>query len=149
MVSIQTGPNEIAQWHGLVLEAQSASGLYLAEPLEQYLVMTLYAYTTNTSLSTVVITLDFLSALQDTSSVCLQKLRDVGDQCLILSGLFPEQAKRRNVSPAYFVNIGKEAYHSLSAAPTQWQVDQHLFYQLFESFSDLTKLLAVLRIRAD
>jgi len=146
MANIKTGPNEIAQWHQIVLEAQSETGFYVPEPIEQYVVMTLHAYTANSSLSSVVVAIDFLQALKDTSTISLQKLRDVGDQCLILSGLFPERAKRKNVSPVYFEKIGKEAYYSLSFAPTRWHVDQHVFYQLFENFSRLIQVLQALRM---
>ena len=141
MQSIKLGSSEIAQWHALILDAQSSVGFYLPASIEQYIVMTLNAYTKNTSIASVVIAIDYLQALKDSSSLSLQKLRDVGDQCLILSGLFPERAARKNLSQEYFTNIGKEAYYSLSFADSQTIDNQNVFYQLFENFSELIKLL--------
>jgi hypothetical protein len=41
-------------------------------------------------------------------------LRDVGDQCLLVAGVFPHQAERRMVRLSYFVALGQSAYEQLS-----------------------------------
>lgn len=147
MSVLNLNPTEIAHWHQLVLDTQADTGLYLPEAIENYVVLTLSAYTTRTSLASIVIAIEFLESLKDTSNYSMQKLRDVGDHCLILSGLFPDRIKRKNVSEKYLVNIGKEAYYTLSYAPVQWQLDQGLFYQLFENFTDLIQLLKAMRTK--
>ena len=140
MSALKTGPSAMAQWHSLVLEAEAQSGLHIPEVIEHYLVMTLSAFTTKTSISSIVAAIEFLHATRDTSTASLQNLRSVGDHCLILSGLFPARALRKNVSPEYITNIGKEAYYLLSFSPVQYLNGQEVFYKLFECFGDLTRL---------
>jgi hypothetical protein len=43
-----------------------------------------------------------------------ERLREVGDHCLLFSGLFPQLAERRLVRISYFVNLGQSSYHQLS-----------------------------------
>lgn len=145
MQLLKTGPSEIAQWHQLVLDAESHAKCYLNESLENYVVMTLFSYTRETKLTSVALAIEFLNSLQNNTSYNLQKLRDVGDHCLILSGLFPQIVRKKNVNDDYLMNMGKEAYYTLSFAPIQWHLDSQLFYQLFESFKDVTKILRSMR----
>ena len=147
MATIKTGPTEIAQWHSVILDAQAQTGIYLPESIEHYIVLTLHTYTKDTSLITAVMAIEFLNAIENTASIKLNKLRQVGDHCLIISGLFPERTKRKNVSPEYFENIGKEAYYNLSFVDTNWALDKNIFLSLFENFSQLKRLLNNLRIK--
>jgi hypothetical protein len=57
---------------------------------------------------------DFLGSqsLQGTNRI--DRLRDVGDHCLLFSGLFPQLAERRLVQISYFVNIGRSSYRQLA-----------------------------------
>jgi len=145
MPLLKTGPSEIAQWHQLVLDAESHAECYLNESLENYVVMTLFSYTRETKLTSVALAIEFLNSLRNNTSYNLQKLRDVGDHCLILSGLFPQIVRKKNVNDDYLMNMGKEAYYNLSFAPIQWHLDSQLFYQLFENFKDVTKILRSMR----
>ena len=70
----------------------------------------------------------------------------VGDKCLILGGLFPDRAKRKNVSADYFKNLGENAYYVLSFATIASKADHRLFYQLFENFSDMIEILKSMRM---
>jgi len=67
-------------------------------------------------------------------------LRDVGDKCLIFSGLFPGIARKRLVPISYFVNIGRSAYLSLSEENTSNSLSS-LFLQLHQSFVLLMDVL--------
>ena len=138
-------PTKIAEWRTLVLQAQEKAGLQLSEPIENYVVITLDAYTQFTTLSATAIAIDYLEQLQNLSRHNMHVLRGIGDQCLILSGLFPDRAKRKNVSKHYFMRLGKSAYYILSSVDIAWKLDNTLFYQLFESFSDLTSVLRSMR----
>ena len=42
-----------------------------------------------------------------------QKVMDTGDRCLIICGLFPNQAQNKNTSVTHYITIGKTAYASL------------------------------------
>jgi hypothetical protein len=86
---------EVAQWHSLVRQAEEEYGSYLDESMESYLVFTLMRFMKDQDLAT--------------QAVALDQLRDIGDQCLLLSGLYPKRAERRLVRVSYYVNIGRAA----------------------------------------
>ena len=142
----QFEPTQIAEWRKLVVEGQQKVGFQLTENIENYVVITLDAHTTNTELSSSVIAIDFLNNIHVKSTRNLQRLRMVGDQCLILAGLFPDRAKRKNVSADYFKNLGENAYYVLSFATIASKADHRLFYQLFENFSDMIEILKSMRM---
>lgn len=144
---LQFEPTKIAQWRRLVIEGEQKSGFQLPELIENYMVMMLDAYTTETSLCSVIIAFDFLNNIRIDSIYHSQQLRAVGDQCLIISGLFPERFKRKNVSNDYFSNLGKNAYYVLSHTPLSFKLDRSLFYQLFENFGELIAVLKAMRIQ--
>ncbi|PIZ05010.1 MAG: hypothetical protein COY58_01050 [Gammaproteobacteria bacterium CG_4_10_14_0_8_um_filter_38_16] len=146
MSILHVEPTRIAQWRTLVIEGQEKSGFQLNEGMESYVVMTLDAYTTEINLSSAVLAIDFLKNVHVTSTLAMHALREVGDQCLILSGLFPQRVLRKNVSEHYFIQLGKNAYHVLSYASIAKQLDHSLFFQLFESFSELTQVLKAMRL---
>lgn len=142
----QFEPTQIAEWRKLVIEGQQKAGFQLTENIENYVVITLDAHTTNVELSSSVIAIDFLKNIHVKSTHNLQTLRMVGDQCLILAGLFPDRAKRKNVSADYFKNLGENAYYVLSFATIASKADHRLFYQLFENFSDMIEILKSMRM---
>ncbi len=138
-------PTRIAEWKELVTEGQEKSGFRLTEPVENYVVITLDANTANSQLSSSVIAIDFLNNIHIHSVKNSQTLRFIGDQCLILAGLFPDRAKRKNVSENYFRHLGENAYYVLSFASSPTKLDRTLFYQLFENFAELIKVLQAMR----
>ena len=52
---------------------------------------------------------DFLGSQQLHGEQRAESLRQVGDHCLLFSGLFPQIAERRLVRISYFVNIGRSS----------------------------------------
>jgi len=113
MNNIVIEPTTTAQWQSLVCEAEASANLQLDETLESYLVFTLMRFTQRPELTSSIIALEFLDATQNQGQQQYEQLRDVGDKCLLLSGLFPLTAKRRLVSLGYFVNMGRSAYQQL------------------------------------
>ncbi len=86
---------------------------------------------------------EFLTSVSRTGSLRSIALRDVGDQCLLYSGLFPGRARRRSVRVGYYVNIGKSAYQSLSACSKY--SDSTLFALLSDKFVHLMDILQATR----
>lgn len=113
MNKIVIEPTATAQWQSLVSEAETAASLQLDETLESYLVFTLMRFTQRPELTDSILALEFLDSIQSQGQQQHDQLRDVGDKCLLLSGLFPLTAKRRLVSLGYFVNLGRSAYQQL------------------------------------
>lgn len=42
-----------------------------------------------------------------------ERLKDIGDHCLLFAGLFPQHAERRQVRLGHMVELGQNAYHQL------------------------------------
>lgn len=102
------------QWLALVTEAEQAARCQLDKELESYLVLLLMRYTTRPEMATSVLAIEFLQNTQRTGSKHREGLRDLGDKCLLFSGLFPRRAERRRVRISYFVDLGRGAYHQLA-----------------------------------
>lgn len=114
MSKLATEKTATEQWHELVKEAEAFNGVMLEEELESYLVFLLMRYMQKPELVARVIALDYLKGSQAHGSERSECMRDVGDQCLLFSGLFPNRARQRNVKVSYYVNLGQSAYHHLS-----------------------------------
>ena len=113
MSTLVLEPTSTAQWQALVCEAELAANRQLDETLQSHLVFTLMRFTQRPELANSVMALEFLDAVQQNGQHQHERLRDVGDKCLLVSGLFPQTAKRRLVSIGYFVNLGRTAYQQL------------------------------------
>lgn len=70
------------------------------------------------------------------------ELRDIGDRCLLLAGLFLAEAIRRNVRLGQFVRLGKMAYHRASQAMPG---GSRLFRLLCRDFTGMLDLLHVMQ----
>lgn len=114
MEALLLHPTSTAQWHALVTEAQSKTTRHLDEELESYLIFLLIRFTTKPELASSIMALQYLEGALEIGRIRQEKLRDVGDQCLLYSGLFPRRAERRRVEISYFVDIGRSAYTELS-----------------------------------
>jgi len=139
-------PTSTAEWQSLVAEAEVKTGYMFDVGIESYLVITLDRYTTENNLGSSIIALDFLKNVSNSASKqSSASLRDVGDQCLLLSGLFPERAIRKNVPLNYFIGIGQQAYLALTDLRLKHQFDPELFEQLSAHFVGLMDLLHAMR----
>src|SRR5690606_10642090 len=95
-----------ALWQALVHEAAGRAGHPLDETRESYLVFVLLRFQNDGALLARTQALDWLHALGQAGQVRADALRDVGDRCLLIAGLFPGLAARRRVSVDYFVELG-------------------------------------------
>jgi hypothetical protein len=140
---IITGPTELAQWHSLVQHAEHSYGCQLDEAMESYLVFTLMRFMRQHNLGANALALDFLDSREQPGSLRLEQLRDIGDQCLILSGLFPQRAQKRLVRVSYYVKMGRSAYQHISTQIERTRAE--LYNQLAETFVLLMDLLQTIR----
>ena len=134
---------EVAQWHSLVRQAEDEYGCQLDEAMESYLVFTLMRFMKDQGLATQALALNYLQAHGLPKSLRLEQLRDIGDQCLLLSGLYPKRAEKRLVRVSYYVNMGRSAYHHLSEGVQQ--ATSELYQQSAEAFVMLMDLLQTIR----
>ena len=135
--------SELCQWHTLVCEAEQDYGCQLDETMQSYLVFTLMRFTRSRELNTKALAIDFLNSHHLPRSLRSEQLRDIGDQCLLVSGLYPQSAEKRLVRAGYYVDLGRTAYHNISTVTQQGIAE--LYQQLAESFVLLMDLLQTIR----
>ncbi|HKY70170.1 MAG TPA: hypothetical protein VJ205_04670 [Gammaproteobacteria bacterium] len=114
MQSIIIDPTSTASWYSLLLDAQKASNTSLIEEIESYLVFLLMRFVQKPELASSVLGLEFINALQNLSATRQARLQEVGDKCLLLTGLFPERTQKKQLKMSYFVHLGQIAYRMLS-----------------------------------
>ncbi len=142
-MSLVLHPTDVAQWHALISEAEAASPHRLDETQQSYLVFTLMRFCERPRFVERVMALDYLGALVADSRAQCDQLRDVGDQCLLFSGLFPEIAERRMVRVSYFINLGRSAYDQLSLRAGHQ--GERLYTHLARSFIIIMEVLHAVR----
>ena len=136
-------PTDTSQWHALVNEAQASTRLILNENTESYLVFLLMRFSQTTQLMESVVGLDFLESMNTSGKRQVDLLRDVGDKSLLLCGLFPGMATRRNIQLDYFISMGQAAY--LTVGELQENALAELYFQLSAQFKTLQQLLQAMR----
>lgn len=136
-----------ATWQRVLREAAERVQIPLNEERESYLILTLLHYLGRPELVRSVLALQFLDALSEDGRYRRESLRDVGDQCLLYAGLFPEQTRRRRVSASYFIDLGRTAYREV-AEDTPSALG-NLYEGLARAFDDLAFVLRALRDRSD
>ena len=138
-MAIMTHPGDITIWYEIVHDAEKSCSVTLQQEVESYLVFLLIRYLRRPELVSSVMATCFLDALQAPLVARNEMLRAIGDQCLLLSGLYPDVAKKRRVRIGYFVGLGRSAYVASSA------VTDDLYAQLGGLFVPLMDVLQSLR----
>lgn len=131
-------------WQALVQDAYEQTGRRLDESSESYLVFVLLRYQADGLLLARTQGMDWLLAMDLAGTARADALRDVGDRCLLVAGLFPGLAERRRVSVNYFIDIGRSAY--LGVADVTRQAYAALYAQLARSYGELVHTLNAVRL---
>jgi hypothetical protein len=143
MAQLILEPTPQAQWQALVHEAQTACDRHLDETLESYLVFLLMRFADKPHCTARIMAEDYLNSQLLHGEQRADRLRDVGDHCLLFSGLFPQLAERRLVRISYFVTIGQSSYQQLSAVLDRgWST---VYRHLSEAFIVLMDVLHAMR----
>jgi len=143
MAQLILEPTPQAQWQSLLHEAQAACDHHLDETLESYLVFLLMRFADKPHCTARIMAEDYLGSQLLQGEQRAERLRDVGDHCLLFSGLFPELAERRLVRISYFVTIGRSSYRQLSAVLDRgWS---SVYQHLSEAFVVLMDVLHAMR----
>lgn len=130
-------------WQGLLRDAEARSKVTLDEMQESYLVFVLLRHQNDPTLLARVQALDWLQAQEQVGQGRADALRDVGDRCLLIAGLFPALAQRRRVSVEYFTALGRSAYRDVADACRHAYAD--LFAQLAAHYDALVQVLRGVR----
>lgn len=145
MSKINTRKSDIAQWHDLVKDAEKRNNYVIDEEIEFYLITMLQRFIKRPDLASSIIALEYLSAHRQIDGSQRYLLQDVGDKCLLFSGLFPEQARKRNVSVSYFVGLGEAAYFNAASFSREQKNIFELFESLGNHFIELMDVLLAIR----
>ncbi|HKK13852.1 MAG TPA: hypothetical protein VKA14_04250 [Gammaproteobacteria bacterium] len=143
MAELVLEPTSTAQWHALVSEAARACRSELDESLESYLVFLLMRFATRADVAARVLALDYLRSVGSRGRVQAQQLREVGDHCLLYSGLYPRRAERRLLRVSYFVGLGRTSYRQVSQVLHQGGAE--VYARLAECFVGLMDVLQAMR----
>lgn len=143
MTGIVLQPTMTAEWQALVKEAENSSRLMLTEDLESYLVFLLMRFINHPEMAGSVLALEFLHSIEKSGAHQKDELRNVGDKCLLFAGLFPGRAEKRHVEISYFVELGQQAYATLSTISQQKLAE--LYKDLGEEFVRLMDVLQTIR----
>lgn len=119
-------------WASLIQLAESRSAIQLPSPLETYLIQLLKRFSGETKLGEQASALAWLEAKQAEASEAYVR---IGDECLLMVGLFPKQLTRRSLNLNYYIQLGRSAYAALS----QRRFD--LYSTLAQQFVVLTDVL--------
>lgn len=143
MREIVTGGTATELWHGLVREGERRAQAALDDEVESYLVFALMRHVGDAPLAHRIMALEFLETLLRDGRAREAALRDVGDRCLLIAGLYPDLARRRRVSLRYFVDLGQGAYDQLGQELRAALAD--LYAALARQFAKLVRVLLEVR----
>lgn len=145
MPKLDVEPTATAQWHALVQSAGADCGTRLDEPVEAYLVFMLMRFCDRTDVGRRALAIDYLEATQEPERQA-DRLRDTGDECLLVCGLFPQRAHRRRVPFRYYVDLGRGAYDTLARHGRTSTAEP--FAALASGFVRVMEVLQAMRSRA-
>ncbi|MEW5757619.1 MAG: hypothetical protein AB1810_15090 [Pseudomonadota bacterium] len=143
MSKIELQPSATALWHALVNDAEHALDQQLDPELESYLVFLLMRYADRPEIARKILAMEYLKGQLAAGTSREGTLREVGDTCLLYSGLYPHQADRRRVRVGYFVDLGRSAY--LQLAETSAEKVGEMYHRLSEAFVTLMDVLRTIR----
>lgn len=131
---------ETAPWHALLAEAERVAGCSLESSLQQYLVALLLRYFGHEQPMREPLPLALLRTGRAAVCPSGEQLREVADQCLIVAGIYPEQARHHQVEISRLVEVGQDAYGRLAES-----VQGPLFCLLAEHFVEMMDVLQTMR----
>ena len=113
-MAILTQNTQPALWLQIVHDAEALCAISLHEELEAYLVFLLARYINQPNFAHQRMAIKFLQGMQLSPRMRADALQGVGDECLLLAGLYPHAAQHRLVRISYFVQLGRSAYRVIS-----------------------------------
>lgn len=111
--------------------------------MQNYLVFLLQRFLKKPEIAVRILALDYLKGLRTSGHRQIEKLREVGDICLLHAGFFPQRARARLVNTNYYIDLGIGAYYQLhhNTAHQQGQLYEHMY----ESFVPAMDVLQTIR----
>lgn len=128
-------------FHEAVTAAARNQGLRPSEHTEFYLVNLLAGFA-RTPVDHEPLALQMAEATFASSEERAQKLREVGDRSLYVSGFFSDSLNRRLVDVEYYIRMGGNAYGQLALMPVSRAPRGDVFRELARDFSRFVDVLS-------
>lgn len=138
-MKILTEATPLALWYEAVQTAQLDRHIALKTEVESYLVFMLMRHINNPTLAQEIMALKFLDGFHSPLHQRSIILQNVGDQCLLITGLFPGLATKRRLKIKYYIELGQISYEVIS------QKNNDIFSLLSKQFMILTDVLQSVR----
>jgi hypothetical protein len=119
-------------FYDVVKETQSNYGYDLPHQLEAYIVMLLSEYVDRTDIPPEQSFAELFLSIRTS-----QEAKQLGDTCLIVSGVFPNMKKRHGINRRYYQDIGSTSYEIAST------MNEDLFPVLAKHFVFLSEFIEV------
>jgi hypothetical protein len=133
--------NPQAMWYQIISEAQYHTDVKLPLELEYYLALMLNEMSKEPSLLAEPVAERYLVAQHNSGCLQQTQLKRIGDECLIIAGLFPQRAEHRHVDIGYYHDIGKTAYHRLHHIFKAQQIVTNTYKQLVKYFESISRMI--------
>ncbi len=135
-MTLLTNPDQAVLWRDLIQGAETRSNIHLPPNLENYLTQLVSRFAAHPDISHKIMGIEWVSAMKTREA---DALIQVGDECLLLAGLFPQHLTRRSLNLGYFIRLGQSAYGALSLST------HDLYEGLSRQFVVLTDVLFYVR----
>jgi hypothetical protein len=138
-------PSSIRIWRRSLQNAMQVSKLQLSEHAEAYLAYTLdhYMYELGAGMEKP-LGMTWIAVINNPLSR-KHHYRRIGDTCLIVCSLFPQQARQHNTSLHNYITIGKSAYATVADMPECVTYERQLYLELHLKFVPITQTLAIIK----
>jgi hypothetical protein len=135
-------------FHEAVDQALKENGVEASTLTEHYLVQLLATYASQ-SIDDTPLGVKLLEALGATPRERRERLREVGDTSLFVSGFWSDSFSRRAVDVDYYIDLGGSAYGELARSGAGWRRDPNcdVYGALAENFPRFVDVLALISRR--
>lgn len=126
--------NETAHWHALIGKAEYLTHHLLPHGIEDYLVRLFLRFEQED--------IQDSRKISDSSQFASseEKLRRLGDQCLLLCGFYPQASQEYGIALGEFISMGSEAYTKLSSVVVS--EDEMIYEYLASNFTQISELIS-------
>ena len=111
---MHTGTTEIGVWVDFVKEGQARSYITLSETEEAYTVHMLQRFMLDPELTNTTLALGYLESQTESYAKKYGSLWHTADAGLLMAGLFPERARKKNVPISYLKGMSQVCFFSLA-----------------------------------
>ena len=131
-------------WYDLVVDVEHALNITLDKDVESYLVFTLNHYSSYCDISSRIFAVDFLKNCSSKSNNPII-MRDFADNCLLVSGLYPEFAEKKGLNFEYLAGLAQSSYAAAARSLEANSQNTSVYLAIANEYTTLVKVLFAIR----